>query len=479
MVNEHLDPVPLCVDLDGTLIKSDMLYESLLRLLKFQPWCLFLLPFWLLRGKANLKARIADRVDMSEVALPFNQDVVEFLAEAKKQQKIILVTGTHQSIAESVAKQQNIFDEVVGSSHSTNLTGGTKRDWLLNRFGRAGFDYIGNEKADIPVWVEARNALVVTDKRGIPEAKNQVFSTEFLVSSNSIKDYAKLIRMHQWSKNALIFVPFLLEYRLNDTQAFLAIVLAFFAMSFLASATYIINDMLDLSSDRENETKKNRMLASGKISLIEGFVVMVLLFFVTMIMMFFLNLKLSILLLVYLVSTLTYSFLLKQLVILDVVCIAALHTLRVIAGTVAIQAQWSFWLLAFSMFLFFSLATAKRVAELENLKRSESRSHTIGRDYHVSDIPMLQAMGVSTSFLSVLIVALYINSEKVLGLYTNPALLWLLCPVLMYWVGRIWLITSRGGMHEDPIVFAMRDKISFLTVLSLGTIVFTAMFLGF
>jgi len=475
-MSENLSSVPLCVDLDGTLLKTDMLYESFIRLIRLQPWCLFLFPVWLIKGKANLKAKIAERVDLTDIVLPFNDDVVKFVSDERTKRPTVLLTGTTQSIANVVASQCDIFDEVQGSSTQVNLTGQNKTYWLLEKYGEKNFDYIGNEKADLPVWETARKAHVVSTKNGISETVGRDFSEKFLIEKPSWKDYLSLIRIHQWSKNALVFVPFLLEYKFNDLNAALVVVLAFLAMCFLASATYIINDMLDLSVDRQNSTKKKRVLASGRISILQGFKVMLILLALTVVLMFFLPWKLDVLLLCYLIFTLTYSFFLKQKAILDIISIAALHTLRVIAGTVAVQTQWSFWLLAFSMFLLFSLATAKRVAELTNLN-SSNRKHAIGRDYQVADIPLLIATGVSTGYISVLVVALYINSSKVQELYTQPVILWFLCPVLMYWIGRIWLKTSRGGLHEDPIIFAIRDRTSWFTVAVLATTVIAAKYM--
>jgi len=267
-----------------------------------------------------------------------------------------------------------------------------------------------------------------------------------------------------------------MDQRFGDWPATIAIMLAFLAMSLLASITYIFNDMLDLQADRLNATKAKRALASGRVGLVLGVKTMGVLAIVLGVCMAFLPMQYNLVLLSYLLLTLLYSFHFKQIVILDVCVIAALHTLRVIAGTVAIAATWSFWLLAFSMFIFFSLALAKRVAELMNLQKS-GQEKTIGRDYNVSDLPVLLASGVSSGFLSVLIVALYINSEKVSVMYSIPQFLWLVCPVLLYWIGRLWMITGRGEMHEDPIIFAIKDRISFNAIGLMAVAVLAAKFL--
>jgi len=467
--------VPLCVDLDGTLVRSDMLIESCLMLIRQQPGAIFKLPGWLLGGKANLKHQIASRVDFSAATIPYNQEVVEFIRQERSNRQTVLVTGSDQRIADIVAEETDLFDCARGSDSEVNLTSKNKRDWLVEEFGENGFDYIGNDEDDLSVWPSSRNALVVSPSNGIAKTESISFSHVFDSHKTQFRDYLSLLRVHQWSKNGLILVPFVLDQRFGDWPATVAILLAFFAMSLLASITYIFNDMLDLQADRLNATKAKRALASGRVGLFLGAKTMVVLAVGLFICMAFLPMQFNLVLLSYLLLTLLYSFYFKQAVILDVCVIAALHTMRVIAGTVAIAATWSFWLLAFSMFIFFSLALAKRVAELMNLQKS-GQEKTIGRDYRVADLPVLVASGVSTGFLSVLVVALYINSEKVSVMYSTPEILWLVCPVLMYWIGRLWMITSRGDMHEDPIIFAIKDRVSFDAIGLMAVVVIGAKF---
>lgn len=450
---------PLCVDLDGTLVKTDLLYESVLELVRCSPWILFILPFWLLRGKAYLKAEVASRVDFTARSLPVNADVASYIQAQRGMRKTYLVSGSHYSLVQAVAANVALFDGAKGSDHQTNLTGHRKRDWLISEFGEAGFDYIGNDLDDIKVWSAAKESLAVSTPDGIATTAGIEFSHVFDMPTPGLRDYLKLMRVHQWLKNLLILVPFFLAQRLGDPEAALSIVLAFFAMSLLASATYITNDMLDLQSDRENLNKSNRPLASGQISIAAGLQLATVLLVAVVIISLALPLAFNIMLGVYLASTLCYSFFLKRKAIIDVITLASLHTLRVIAGTVAIQAQWSFWLLAFSMFIFFSLAMAKRVAELKNLMKS-GRTDTIGRDYHVDDIPVLLSMGVSSGTAAVLVIALYINGEKVQRLYESPFYLWLICPIMMYWITYVWIKTSRGLMNEDPLVFAVSNRTS-------------------
>jgi len=434
MSTETDSDLPLCVDLDGTLVRS----------------------------KSHLKHEIASRIDLADSTFPLNDDVVEYVKAEKTKRKTILVTGSHQRYADSISARLGIFDEAQGSSEKVNLTNKNKRDWLVDQFGENGFGYIGNDNDDLNVWPSARNALVVSEVDGIADKSDQTFAKVFRSESASTRDFFKLIRIHQWSKNFLIFVPFVLDQRFGDWPAVISVFIAFFAMCFLASLTYIFNDMLDLQADRLNDTKSKRALASGKIKLLTGFKTMLVLGGLLIVAMLNLPKEFNLILIAYLIITLYYSFYLKRFAFLDVSTIAALHTIRVVAGTVAISAEWSFWLLAFSMFIFFGLAIAKRVSELKNLE-IDGRNETIGRDYRVTDIPVLMACGVAAGYISILIVALYINSEKVLRMYSSPEILWLLCPILMYWVGRLWLVTWRGQLHEDPVIFAMRDRVSQIT----------------
>ena len=458
----HHKTVPLCVDLDGTLIKTDLLLESLLKLIKKNPLAVFLFPFWLLRGKANFKSQIAKRVDISANTLPYNQEVIEYIKCNSR--KTILVTGTNWRLASRVAEYLGIFHDVAASDEHINLTKANKRDHLVERFGENGFDYIGNDKDDWPVWTAARNVLVVsTDNKYLRDTK-KVFTPikVFSLPKATFRDYIKAIRVHQWVKNLLIFIPFLLEHQLNNFAALQILILGFVCLSFLASLTYIINDLLDLESDRRNETKKLRAFASGTLTIKQGLVLMAMLAVTVAITAPLLPIPFLLVLGAYFISTLSYSFYFKTVAMLDVCVLASLYTLRVIGGGFAINSELSFWLLAFSMFFFLSLALAKRVSELENLKQQQ-RQASNGRAYQVIDLPMLTSAGVASGILSIAVVALYINGDKVLQMYPLPQALWLICPLLLYWIGRVWMITARGEMHEDPILFAIRDHTSILT----------------
>ena len=455
---------PLCVDLDGSFLKTDLLFESTLRLLKSQPWLLFNIALWTLAGKANLKAQIARRVDIATLPLPVNEELLAYLEEESADREVILVTGSNQRFADAIIKRYPVFTEGHGSNNQTNLTGQYKTDFLVDRYGQNGFDYVGNDMPDRLVWESARQSYFAGFEADQSKFANVEFEKVFLNRAAGIKGILSMVRVHQWTKNLLLLVPLFLDQQLGHFLPLVLALLGFLAFSLLASATYIINDLLDLPADRLNTTKRHRPLASGAISIKKGILVCTVLFLAAGIIALFLPVSFAVLLGAYLVLTLLYSFIVKSAVILDVITIAVLHTVRIIGGTLVIGAAHSFWLLTFSLFIFTSFALAKRVSELTNLKR-ENRKEASGRGYTVADLPLLTSAGISAGYVSVLVIALYINSDKVLENYSRPEILWILCPGFLYWIGRLWLITSRGKMHEDPIVFVLKDKVSLFTLL--------------
>jgi len=475
MPDSNLKNIPLCVDLDGTLIKTDSLYELFLLLFKTNPlYCLIAIS-WLMKSKAHFKAEITKRVQLSAESLPYNQDVIAYIKSQDPQRKILLVTGSNKRVADSVAEYLGLFDEVIASDENINLTGNNKRDHLAKRFADTGFEYIGNEATDMPVWKVAKKVSVVSqDNTFLKEVTSTFDNVEvFALEKPSLKNYLKGMRLHQWVKNLLVFVPLFLDHRFNDGQAFISVLLTFFGLSILASFTYIINDLLDLESDRLNSYKRKRPFASGLISIKQAAIMMLILFVLFVLIMTQLTPSVIIVLMIYLAATLSYSFYFKRVAMLDVTMLAGLFSLRIISGIVAIGSAWSFWLLAFSMFFFLSLAFAKRFSEVDNI-RKEGREKAVGRGYSVVDLPMLNISGVASGYISILVVALYIDSEKVRQMYTHPEILWLICPPLLFWIGRIWLITGRGEMHEDPIVFAIKDKVSLFIVALCGAILLGA-----
>jgi 4-hydroxybenzoate polyprenyltransferase/phosphoserine phosphatase len=469
-----IDKIPLCVDLDGTLIRTDLLIESLLILIKQKPWAVFLVPFWLLQGKSILKEEIARRVDLNVQTLPYQSDLLEFLRkEHASGRPLVLVTASHRKFADGIAQHLGFFTSVHATEEGTNLAGRTKRDLLIKHYGIKGFDYAGNSRADVPVWSMARQAIVVNPESGVLQAAmNQcpVFRT-FGDRHPSIKTYAKALRVHQWLKNTLVFVPMILAHQVSQVGSGL---LAFISFSLCASSVYLLNDLLDLSADRLHPRKRLRPFASGDLSMVKGMVLIPLLLICAFsIAALWLPTAFVIVLIGYYLLTISYSFWLKAIVLLDTLLLAGLYTIRIIGGMAATRIGASFWLLSFSIFLFFSLALVKRYSELLALKQCGQLT-THGRGYHVEDLVMLMGFGVASGFIAVLVSALYINSDKVRVLYHHPAFLWLVSPILLYWISRIWLIAHRGRMHDDPVVFAAKDKGSWMVVAIIGVLLWIA-----
>jgi 4-hydroxybenzoate polyprenyltransferase/phosphoserine phosphatase len=452
--------VPVCVDLDGTLIRSDLLLESLVLLIKRNPLYLFLVPFWLLRGKAVLKDEIASRVSLNPAALPYNQEFLKWLQAQRAQGKSLwLCTAANRSLADRVAAHLEIFDGVLASDRTVNLAGSAKASQLVERFGEGGFDYCGNESRDLLIWQRARGAVVVHGnaklEREAARLSNVVQS--FPSRSRPLKAMIRALRPHQWAKNVLIIVPLLAAHRVYDHSAVLAGLAAFVAFSLCASSVYLLNDLLDLEADRAHARKSKRPFAAGDLSILAGLVLAPCLLGAAILITAFLPPKFWLVLGTYYVLTCAYSFVLKGKVLIDALALAGLYTLRIIAGSAAVAVALSFWFLLFSVFLFLSLAFVKRFAELEALRRMQ-RLRAAGRGYHVEDLPLLQSLGTAAGYLSVLVLALYINSPDIQSLYSRPKLIWTLCVLMLYWVSRVWMLAQRGQMHDDPVVFALKDR---------------------
>jgi 4-hydroxybenzoate polyprenyltransferase len=455
---------PIAVDLDGTLIYTDMLYETFVRALFRSPWIIFLLLPWLLKGRAYLKYQLTEHSEIDVEVLPYNVELIEYLS-AKKDTKIVLCTATNQELAEKISAHLGIFSETMGSSLQCNLAGTTKAKALVEKFGEKEFIYAGNEIRDLKIWEKAKGALVVGSTQLATKA-TEVCAVEKTFNSPrlSIKTVLKAIRLHQWVKNALIFIPLITSHKFTELPLFLACVIAFIAFGLCASATYLINDLSDLDSDRKHSKKRLRPLARGTLSIHSGFVIIVLLLTAAVICALMVNLLFFLVLCGYTAITLGYSFWFKRLQTVDIVVLASLYTIRIIAGGAAISVVPTFWLLTFSMFVFLCLAIIKRISEL--IKKNQDHIQSAvggdaakisGRGYYTSDIDILRSLATSSGLVSILVFAMYIDSSDVALLYNFPQALWLVCPVFAYWVMRILIMTSRGEVDEDPITFALKD----------------------
>jgi 4-hydroxybenzoate polyprenyltransferase/phosphoserine phosphatase len=451
------EPV-LVVDLDGTLIKTDLLVETALTLGKQNVLLLPMLGVWLLRGKASLKEEIAKRVNVDAASLPYNEEFLDYLrAQHAQGRRLWLATASHRRIADQVAAHLGIFDRVLATENGRNLSGTAKLEALMSDLGQERFDYAGNAQIDTRIWPHARRALIVHPDRGVEAAVERgTIERVFPRAKRSWSVYVRAIRVHQWVKNLLIFVPLALAHRLGDLHLVANVAIAFLAFGMTASSAYVLNDLVDLTADRHHPRKRRRPFASGDLPATTGFWLILALLACAGALASLLPGTFLVVLAIYFAGTLTYSFKLKHHAMLDVMGLASLYTLRIIAGIVAIGAPLSFWLLAFSVFIFLSLALVKRYSELRVMQR-EGKQEALGRGYQVGDLTILSAAGIASGYLAALVLALYVNSPEVLLLYRTPEAIWLLCCLLLYWVSRMWMITHRGDMHDDPIVFALTD----------------------
>ena len=468
---------PLCVDLDGTLVKSDTFVDSLMVLARRHPAAFLRTPLWALKGKAHFKSQVASVVTLDAEHLPYNRPLLDYLRdEHAAGRKLYLATGADRVLARSVANHLGIFADVLASNGTVNLTGNNKLQHLKQRFATGGFDYVGNALPDLPLLQGARQAMVANpDLRLSSALKNRkvTVSRNFVDRSSLLVALAKALRVHQWAKNLLVFLPLLLAHSLHSGPV-LAAIAAFFCFCFTASATYIFNDLLDLETDRIHLNKRKRAFAAGDLSVTTGLGISFSLAALALITASWLPRTFLIYLLLYFVATLAYSLALKRIVLVDVVILSSLYTIRMLAGSAATRDPVSPWLAAFSIFLFLSLAMVKRFSELQNLS-ARGVNPTNGRGYLLSDIEQLRSFGTSSAYASIVIFALYINGHDVVALYHHASRMWLITPLLILWLSRVWLLASRGLLHEDPVVFALSDRMSLLLGLGVVAVAYSAL----
>ncbi|MES1927147.1 UbiA family prenyltransferase [Salinisphaera sp. T31B1] len=470
------DDVPLVVDLDGTLVNSDLLIESAFMVAHTSPHSLLGIPRWLGTGKAKLKAELARRADLGIADLPYDKRLIALLEHEKANGRtLILATASNEKYARQVAEHLGLFDAVLASDEHTNLSGQTKLDALRDHLNGGAFDYAADHDVDRVIWRHARRAILVN---GHSKLESRVrdeadVGQNFVREGGDWRTWVKALRVYQWAKNALIFVPLLAAHEFADAVTVSMAVAAFVAYSLLASSVYLLNDLVDLGDDRQHPRKRERPFASGRLPIAHGVLAIPVLLIVSVAIAAFLPPLFWGVLAIYYVLTLAYSLGLKQLALLDVLTLAALYTLRIIAGGAATGIDLSFWLLALSMSIFLSLAMAKRCTELL-VMAEHSGDAPLGRGYIATDLPMLRSLGTAAGYASVVVLALYINSPDITDHYSHPVRIWLLCPVVLYWISRIWLKTLRGDMHDDPIVFAARDNGSRVCVLLGALIMFMA-----
>lgn len=457
-------PTILVVDLDGTLVRTDLLYEAFWSAFARQ-WTVPFEALGLLRkGRPELKRRLAEIGRIKVAALPYNEEVLAYIRRWRSNGgRAVLVTASHQDVADKVAAHIGEFDLAYGSSGTTNLKGERKAAFLVERFGERRFAYMGGSTTDLPVWGKASKAITV---RASPLLRARVKAVANDVEnlptpSASPMTYLWALRPHQWLKNLLVFVPMLVSYQLN-AGTFAQTLLAFVSFCLIASSAYLFNDLLDLSADRAHPRKQRRPLASGTLPISHGTLLAPLALLAGLAVALPAGTLFAAVMLSYFVATMAYSLHLKRRLIIDVCVLAGLYAMRVVAGGVATGIPLSVWLLAFSIFFFFSLAAIKRQAELVD---SLGARQLAGRGYRPDDLPLMASMAAAAGYVAVLVMALYVNSADVRKLHAHPHVLWGICLVLLYWISRMVMVTHRGRMRDDPIVYAARDRISQICLL--------------
>lgn len=471
-----LSEFPLFVDVDGTYLKTDLLFESFIVAIRNNPLVIIYCFFWLTKGIGFLKYKLSMRADLDISIMPKNPEFLAFLNKEKnKARKIILATAGAEKYAALLVSESKLFDSYLCSDKNTNLKSRAKLSKILKLSD--DFAYAGNDKVDFVLFSQAKEKYLVNATQNVSRAGEKfefdgVFDSQ--PSTGNGKTWLKQLRLHQWLKNLLIFVPLMVSGLFTQITNITEVSLGFIAFSFLASATYIVNDLFDLSSDRQHPRKKYRPLAAAKLSILAGLVGAAALLFFAFGLALLLGLKFIVILLIYLGLTLFYSFVLKKYVAMDTVALAMLYTLRILAGTAILSISVSFWLFAFSIFIFLSLALVKRCAELKSLEK-EGKLITNGRDYRVEDYSILVSFGISSAMLSLLMFSFYINNNALTNQYQEPDLLWVVVLGLCYWLMRMWIKTHRGEMHDDPIVYSLKDKGSIITILTSSIIMMVAL----
>lgn len=470
----------ICVDLDGTLLNTDTFHEAILQLLKRNAFYFFLIIAWCFRGRAYCKQQVTQRVSLDPKFLPANKAFIDWLQQQKiNGEKLILVTAADQNIAEAVANYYGLFEAAYGSDGTRNLKGQAKADFLNQTYGEKGYIYAGNSRADLPIWQSAKAAVLVNTSKSVAKRARKLVPVvaNFTAEPLTTKGFLKAIRAHQYTKNLLIFLPWLLGGWQLGTAPLQHLLLGFISMSFLASSVYMANDLLDLNADRQHHSKCRRALASGAMPIQMGVIISIAALAIAIWLASYLSLTFQIIFALYYTLTWAYSLKLKRLILIDVYTLAILFTLRVLAGMALLGLGFSHWLILFSFFFFTNLAFIKRYTELWKVANEAKKKELQGRSYHIEHLNLIKILGVGCGFLSILVFSLYLSSPKASLIYQSPVLLYGLCPMLLGWISMIWLKASEGKMHDDPIVFALKDKASYMVAAACAIIVLAAIVL--
>jgi 4-hydroxybenzoate polyprenyltransferase/phosphoserine phosphatase len=458
---------PLVVDLDGTLVSTDLLIEAILVLVKRTPLAALLLPLWMLRGRAVAKREVASRVKLEVASLPYREELSAYLREeAGRGRRLVLATANDEIFANEVAEHLGLFERVIASDGVINVKGAKKRARLVQEFGEKGFDYAGDARSDLQVWSAARSAIVIGNSRWLHAAAAQRTRVERVIETRSASRMPAFgaLRAHHWLKNLLVFVPLLAAQRLNEPALVGGSLLAFASFCLLASGLYVFNDLLDLNSDRRHPRKRLRPIPAGELPLGHAVAMVPLLLAGAFALAWRLPTEFVMVLALYCGVTLAYSLWLKQIVLLDVIVLAGLYVIRVLAGAVAVDTPVSRWLLGFSMFAFLSLALLKRYTEIVTMRVMTGGAAQV-RGYRSSDATLLMMMGIAGGYLAAVILALYADTASAARFYARHEFLWLVCPVFLYWISYLWLMAERNRMVFDPVVFAVRNRTSHVLIL--------------
>ncbi|MDR3457176.1 MAG: UbiA family prenyltransferase [Verrucomicrobiae bacterium] len=452
-----------------------MLWESMASLLRREPLFFFQAVFWCMRGRVFLKQKLAAATRINAASLPYNQEFLAWLrGEKQSGRKLILASAADLKLAQAIADHTGLFDEVLASDGKTNRRGQNKLRILTQRFGERGFDYAGSSAADTAIWRGAGAAVVVNASSRVERAAADCTRIDrvFEPASPRFRPFIRCLRPHQWAKNLIIFVPIIAGHKITDLSMLLPGFFAFVVFCLCASGVYVMNDLMDLEDDRLHATKRQRPLAAGDLPLAVGLITGPLLLAVGLLAALALSWLFTGVVALYLVLTMAYSWRIKRVVLLDVFFLAGLYTIRLVAGHAATGIVYSAWLLMFSMFIFLSLALVKRYVELAAAKEmSPDKIRVAGRGYDQRDLELVTSLGTGSGFIAALVMALYVDGQQVVVLYARPKLLLLACPLLLYWISRIWLLAHRRQLHEDPVLFAVKDGASYVIgVLVLGVL---------
>lgn len=462
---------PLVVDVDGTLLATDLLHEAALQFVAEHPLRALDIFIWLARGKSNLKARLADHADPGIASVPLRAEVMALIRAAQAERRpVYLASASDRRYVSALAERIGGIAGTFGTDERVNLSGKAKADRLVATFGIGGYDYVGDMPADFPVWDSARKQLVVARSTRFADRAITAFPDAAIVArpKAAFRDYFRALRPHQWAKNILLFLPMIAGHRF-DLRTIVLTALGFGCFSLAASSAYVLNDLLDLRADRDHPRKVKRPFASGRIPVSHGVVLSAFALAAAFGLASFLPIKFVEVLAIYVALTLSYSLFLKRKPLIDVVTLSGLYTIRVYGGLAAVNVQQTQWLLMFSLFFFLSLAIVKRCSELV-VRGKMGKSTVMGRGYRGEDLNVLLALGAAAGYGAVFVVTLYLSSPDVKILYTHPGRMWLICPVLIYWISRVLMMSNRGDLDDDPVIFALTDRISWATAACVGLI---------